>query len=685
MRRLSKPSEAHAKRILVFVLLIVLLASILDLLSDSRVAVRDSPTTDTVRADLSSLAASHGERYGSYLAIRRYAPSSQILVEAVSPGGNDKSPAASLSPELLLAIGGVAEVFEFTLGSYSLPGAFVIAEGTARTGAWSLHLDERLGPPGTLLAKPVDGVLRIADSRLVPGWSDEAPVIASVNAPLPAAAGGFIDAALLLLLIVTGGLLIPRNGFRRSVRLVLALPVGVATLGALGLLRLPGAWGLAATLLTGLVGWWWLQRNGVSAGWVKDDWPVLSLAAIGSFLVAAWSRANGFIWTSPDSIGYLAGGSILADGRWAVGLVNLKRGMAQQQLHAPGFAMGVEGFQSLGFAVLVTGALLLLLTTHPQGATSAEHAWRQSVWIVGTCVALLFAAPALPIQAAYVNSHVLLALLLLSLVLLLENFSGACSDSQVGLLPAAGLLLAAIVLLRPEGTLLAALVLLGTLRATPSAHSALWRWLGLATLAWNGVLVHGHLQRDQTPAGIVLMMIVIGVALTLLPVALRILPARFVRWGPLLVGSALWATTLALLLSDIGNIRFLDVAIVNIGEAQGRWGSFGLMLFLLGVLAVALPERASDGLGLLGARWALIGFIPLSLLSKLGDGLQSPEAGFETLLRGGGRIGWGDSVNRMWTHAIFLVLLLVILRFAQWREASEDAREDRESDQVVEA
>jgi hypothetical protein len=76
----------------------------------------------------------------------------------------------------------------------------------------------------------------------------------------------------------------------------------------------------------------------------------------------------------------------------------------------------------------------------------------------------------------------------------------------------------------------------------------------------------------------------------------------------------------------------------------------------------------------LGARWALIGFIPLTMFSKLGDGLQAVDSDFGTLLSGGGRVGWGDSVNRMWTHAILLVLMLFIVRVMQW--AREDEADD---------
>ena len=672
---MSRRTALAGIRICSFALLIILFASVLDSFNDPAVAYRSSSTTGVTRVELVGLAT--GDRFGTYTAIRTHAKASRVLVDLGSLGRNTQTPEASLQPEFVLALGRAIDVLEVDLGGYSLPAGSVVAEGRARTGAWSLHLDQRIGPPSTLLAKPVGGVLRIVDARLVPGWPDEIATGASEDVRLPAVLGGLIDSALLLLLILSGGSLIPHKLFSRAMRIAVSLPVGVAILGAVGILRIPGAWGLVATPFTGLAGWWWLRLHDHAAGWRREDWPALSLAAIVAAVVATWSRANGFIWTSPDSIDYLAGANLLADGRWTVDLVDLTRGMAQQQLHAPGFALGVEGFQSLGAAVLAAGAMLIMAETLRRGATSSEVVPGERALIAGTCAALLFAAPAVPVQAAYINSHVLLAVLLLSLVVILDHVSDKDLASQAGLLPAAGLILVAIILLRAEGTLLAALVLLGTLRANHRAHPALWRWLGSATLAWNGIVVNGYIQRGESPARVALVMIVLGVVLTLVPAAVSILPPRFVRLIPLVVGSTLWATTLVLLVGNLGDIRFLDAAIVNIGESQGRWGSFGLMLFLLGLLAVAVPERPSDGLGLLGARWALIGFIPLTLLSKLGDGLQSSETGFETLLSGGGRIGWGDSVNRMWTHAILLVLFLLIARFTQLSGDEAEAYHDR--------
>jgi hypothetical protein len=237
---------------------------------------------------------------------------------------------------------------------------------------------------------------------------------------------------------------------------------------------------------------------------------------------------------------------------------------------------------------------------------------------------------------------------------------------------AVGILLAAVVLLRPEGTLVAAMMLAGAVRHRRIVSAPLWYWLGTATLAWNALLIRGAFERGESPANIVLAMTAVGVALLLVPAVLARMTDGMRRTVPLLVGGALWAATLVLIVGDVGNVRFLDVAIINIGEARGRWGAAGVLLFLIGLLAVAARERPDDGPGVLGARWVLIGFIPLTMFSKLGDGLQAVDSDFGTLLSGGGRVGWGDSVNRMWTHAILLVLMLFIVRVIQWSRRDED-------------
>jgi hypothetical protein len=84
------------------------------------------------------------------------------------------------------------------------------------------------------------------------------------------------------------------------------------------------------------------------------------------------------------------------------------------------------------------------------------------------------------------------------------------------------------------------------------------------------------------------------------------------------------------------------------------------LVLLLAIVATMLP---SEDVRPSPARWLLAGFLPVVILAKLGDGLQAADAGVDVLLRGGGRIGWGDSVNRMWVHTVPVALALLVLRF----------------------
>ena len=636
------------------------------------VSVRPNLTLRQSEVSLSDLAG--GNRDGSYTAIRAMAPGAVVFTDAIPQDFDDWN---TLSPVFLLALAEVSEIRFRDLSRLVPPDGVPTMIGSARHGPWSLHLKEAVEPATALLITEADGVLYIVDARLAPALlAEDFSIVPTASIRVPAVAGAVADGVLLLLLFLVGGLFLPRESLSRGHRLGLALPLGIAAYGALGLLRLPGLWSLVALALVSCGAYLWGARQGYRPGWAGADLPwLVSVGAILA-LVAAWSRANGFIWPTADSISYLARARLLADGNLTPGMVELKRGAAQQQLHAPSFALGVEGFQSLGAAALVLGVVLLLLAPSVlDGSTGVDADWRSPGAVAAFAAAgLLLFSPAIPVIAAYINSHMLLAVLLLTIVLLLAICGGGLGQDDFArtLIPAVAAVLTAIVLLRPEGTLLAALVLMGTLRSGSPAHRALWWWLGTATLAWNAMLIRGAFERGEPPASIVFAMTALGLLLLIVPALLARMTDGMRRAVPLLVGGALWTATLVLLVGDVGNIRFLDVAIINIGEAQGRWGAAGVLLFLIGLVAVAARERPDDGPGVLGARWVLIGFIPLTMFAKLGDGLQAIDSDFGTLLRGGGRVGWGDSVNRMWTHAILLVLMLFIVRVMQWSRRDED-------------
>lgn len=646
-------------RIAAAILGLMIVAGVLDLvrpvaIDTSAEAVhglfRGKGTTTT----LSDVAA--GPRYTSYTAIRESAPGAVLIADL---GMTSSSQTAPLDRSFLLALGRVASVEERDLSDITVPSGRPARSGVAVGGAWELFLADGPVTASVLLAVTQGEVLRLVDSRLVPTRElAESPSVHLLPRVLSPWAAGLVDAGVLSIMMLAGGLILPRQRIRAALRPLLALPVGVAALASVGIVRVPGAWSVlgAALLLLGLSRLTRLRACDV--GWSIEDRRPLVVSIVGLVTLSVLSRSLGLFWASADSVVYLSQARLLAEGRLTPDLIRLKRGLAQQQVHAPGFAVGGEGLQSIGPVMLIVGVILLVAI----GMTHLPRA-RSGVRLVPVLAGvMLLASPAIPVMAAYVNSHLLVGVLLLVLAVLLGIDRDPEESSGRTLVPAVGLVLTTLVLLRPEGTLLAGLVLLGTLRSQRQVIAGHWRWLGVVTVLWNAILVQGHLARGEPPARIVLAMLGVGMLLVLMPSALERLRASQRAIIPPIVGALLWTATIGLLFGGAGSVNFVDAAVANLGQGQGRWGAAGVMLLLGGLSAAARRERASDGPGLSGARWAIIGFIPLALLAKLGDGLQRGEAGLETLLSGGGRVGWGDSVNRGWTHAIFLIVLLVVMR-----------------------
>ena len=462
-----------------------------------------------------------------------------------------------------------------------------------------------------------------------------------------------VESSILIGLLLLGGLLLPRTSrtvIDPRLRVALALPVGIAAHATVGVLRLPGLWGAAATAAVILFLPTVLHARGTPSGWTRADVRALASASVGILAVVALARWTTFLMLTPDSRDYWAGGAVLADGNLAPALLDVKRGLSLQSLHAIGFATGIEGLQALGAVLLAAGVVIL-------GASVAGVVNRSrsiaSASFVAAAVALV-ASPQIRGLAAYINTHVLVAVLIMALVILVTLGRG--------MLPATTVVAAGLVLSRAEGALLVALVLLGTLALADRRTVRIGPWVtsGIATLVWAGLLGLGAAQVGRgTPTAVVLIGL-IGVGLLLVGPGVKSLPRETLVRLPIAVSVLLWGAALLLMLRD-DEVVFLDVARENLGGGAGRWGVLGILLVAAAVLAVGLSGGSSSPEATVG-RWVLIGYVPLALLTKLGDGLDG-DAGLATLLVGGGRTGFGDSVNRMWMHAV-LVALLVLLHAA---------------------
>ena len=597
-------------------------------------------------------------RYSLYLAIRDDAPGAVVLV--------DESVAESeVSRVLIRALGAAGDVRSVSTGGVtSSELGPPQRRGRYRYGPWSLWTGS--GPVGELLVVDDGDTVLLVDSTLLdpdrpgrlPTPAGAATTARDADQPPALTRAAVVESAILALLLMIGGLLIPRRGQRRPMRILLALPVGLGLQASVGLLRLPGVWGFIATaILAGLVGVA-LQRRGTRVGWDRDDLPLLLVAGTAIAMTVAWARWTTFLILTPDSRAYWAGGAVLADGNLSAALLDVKRGLSLQSLHAIGFAGGIEGLQALGAVLLAVTAALIVALTGRGGP------------MVGLALAVgLVVSPQVQRFAAYLNTHLLVALLLLALVVLLTHQR---ADHPDGRLPAIAAVTAAIVLSRAEGALLVGLVLLGTLAASGNPQVLAtrllpgpWRTAGAATLAWAALLAAGPLSAGRPVSLVVGVLAVIGALFVVVPLILRGRSHHIVARAPALVLGVLWAGALTPMFAVEG-VDFVDAAIANLGRGAGGWGVTGPLLLVVAVVGVAITGSDRRAMVMVG-RWFLLGFIPVTLFAKLGDGLAD-GASLTTLLSGGGRIGFGDSVNRMWLHAVPLTVVLLALAATSGQE-----------------
>ena len=465
------------------------------------------------------------------------------------------------------------------------------------------------------------------------------------------AAGG--DLLVLGGLLLLGGLLVPRALLVGVLRPAVALLTGIGLQATLGLLLL--RWPLSAVVLivTAVGGGWLLRRKGVLTGWRRTDLLPLGAALTLVAVTAVLSRRNGWAVFTHDSWSYWRGGEQLAAGALGVADLELKRMLALQSLHAPGFGLGTDGVVSLGPVLLVVAVLWLALLPW---VMSPRPSW--PVRVTGVLAAVLVASSMwFWWVALYINSHLLVGTMLLLIVSLAYltgqqvPAGGAAGGFRAAVVPVA-LAASAIALARPEGFVVVGLVLLGSLRATDGWRdwTPVWWVLGGVVVGWTVLLRVGAAQADASLL-VPTLGIAAGLAILVAPTLLALVGERVRAALPIVVGMLLWSVTVALLLTPLGeSVRFAEMVRLNLGDGLGQWYLAAPLIATIGAFGLALTSGRP---GLAPARWLLIGFIPVTLLARLSDGIQQEDelVGLATsLLSGGGRTSAGDSVTRMWTH-----------------------------------
>ncbi len=632
-------------------------------------------------------AASSG-RHSLFIALRTEAPAARIVLDTTA------AEAVELSAQYLRALGGASEVVVRTLGPAPNIDGLVTLEGTSRQGHWAIALDpvSREARPILLVFAGSDGPV-VVEARMFPGLESVADTaltgartrgtMFSIGKPTQNITRTIIvDAALLLSFLLLGSLLLPRNGLDPWLRAPLSLLAGVSLQVALGILLLPHLFGFVAAVTTAFVLAAVLRHSGVVTGTTRSDAaPFITFGAL-LVIVALTVRVAGFVKVSPDSFDYWTDAQALAEGTLGFTDLSLKRPPGLAAVHAVGFVFGSEGVLSVGAAVLLAGAAVVVLL--PRTFGSDVRRWQYLAALALGLLALTSAQ--LVVMAAYLNTHMIVSgvLLLIAVLWFVQDRAGR------GVVPVSVLLsisLVALVMLRAEAVLLIGLILVGGLTARKvaqvrsasgmsSSHRPPWNLLwsagGAALAAWGAVIVTAEGSSGARVSAPALAILTAGLTALLATPLLHRIPEYLRHRAPMAVAAALWALTAALLVTELGSsVTFFSAARVNLGEGAGGWG---LTAPLLVVLAVggALSAR---GAGAAVARWTVIGFFPATLLAMLAAGTERLDASADNLggqllsglLSGGGRIGWGDSANRMWTHVALVVLLLALLSLLEYR------------------
>lgn len=592
------------------------------------------------------------------LALREFAPGVELIIDS---GGSARNP---LSEVHLRAIGAVRSVRFEDLSSVVLPSGESDITGEAFWyGPWALFAAE--GQIDVLLLFPSDDITRIVDARRAFGAPETSgvalPAAEVTSARAAERAPSFARALVLetivfIVFLLLGGLLVPRDVASPTVRVTVALLVGVALHSSAGLFLLPGPWGILLTIfLGGALGS--LSRHlGWVTGWVRGDLRLVFLASSVIALIVAWARWTTFLVLTPDSRDYWSGGALFADGVLRPGLIEVKRGLSLQALHAVGFAGAIEGLQALNAVVLgaVCAGLLGL------GAARSPGAFGARITLAALVVIGFVMSPQIRSIGAFLSGHALVAALLFGLLLLI----GFGSESFPDRLPVLAILplLGALVLTRAEGAVLAGAVLLGALAVEPTPRRWQGAWLGLSgfTFAWSAVLWAGDIDRSGavSTGTLILGAIAVGAAF-MAALVMNISHAELLRRVPSIVLGALWAG-LAVVGVTLGREVFFEAAFENLFRGEGGWGVYGILMILAGTLAVAQTPRRPD-VPVAAAVWFVLAYVPITVFVKLGDGLQAADADLSILFSGGGRVGWGDSVNRMWLHIVPILLALLVV------------------------
>jgi len=329
------------------------------------------------------------------------------------------------------------------------------------------------------------------------------------------------------------------------------------------------------------------------------------------------------------------------------GRTAIKRGFA----YPTTLALGPEGSSLTGLTPLIYMALVLAIIWAIVSLSRSLDA-KQWAWILGPLALVLITTPILLRAIWYVNGHTLTALgvTLAATAVVLAVRDGTLTRLNLAVIMTG---LALISTTRPEGVAFAALI------AAPLISKrwiSRWdvRWIVFSALGSFGLwmyLYDGYIPNllrlydERFPIAMLIGSFLVGLKIfdwfrfRLVPLALI---------GMTAILGFVFATNFVSLTDDVW------AQIQNMFLGQGFWGGF----FIAMVLCAAVL-----GLKKMDSNYRLLALISVllvlgSIVAKLLDG---GLFGDPTL----GRLGWTDSLNRMWLHSFGIFIITLVIGFAQ--------------------
>jgi hypothetical protein len=435
----------------------------------------------------------------------------------------------------------------------------------------------------------------------------------------------------------------------------LALPVGLAAVMATRLLTYTFFHDTGLSILGNPVFFSLLGLSLLWAAWKakigEKLWVMMAPAVAIALLAVTATRVFGVQGTNHGDSIWIVTLAHLFDINGNLHILNghtpIKRGFIYPlmlALGAPGEYL--SSFTPFIFAALGAAAVWLTLEL-------TKKIDQRRLWIVGGLLAVTSFSAIMPLRAIfYINGHTTIGLgvLLATAAVVISVRDGMLTRNNL-IITCLGVFMIAAG--RIEGIVLAAIVVLPLLSQRWILRREIMLIISSATVpvaiwltTYHSYIIHGtHLNWYVFDA-----ILILG---GLLP-ALRIFD--WFRFRSVFIGvGALLAIFITAQVVFHDSFRQGNYALIsNLLQGRGGWG----LLVLLVPLAVLFSQFRKSSSELRSLFTILLGLVLASMLAKM---LDSGQFGEPTM----GRVGWSDSLNRMWIHIFALILVVTAVSLVE--------------------